>query len=270
MKTKLLFLFVILFTTYVSFGQFEMSLSHTTPQCYEDSFCLINVNVTGGVPPYNFSWNTSGQNSPSLQDVGAGYYSVTITDQTGYSDSIVVTLTAPDPVELVVSPDQTIYEGSFADLIAVGFGGNGGPYTYHWTPGAFTSGEILVNPTITTEYCVYAQDYKGCVSSVACVTVFVVPTNRNETLLPGKQQISVYPNPLSNNGRINLDLRKSGFVKIDVLNPNGEIVEGLYAGNLHVGCYSFDIDANDYRPGVYYYRFTRNRESTTKRFVVLE
>jgi len=47
-----------------------------------DSLGFISLNVTGGVEPYSYSWDT-GSNLSSQSDLAAGQYAVTVTDQVG-------------------------------------------------------------------------------------------------------------------------------------------------------------------------------------------
>ncbi|NNM15252.1 MAG: T9SS type A sorting domain-containing protein, partial [Bacteroidia bacterium] len=49
----------------------------------------VTVNVTGGVPPYNYFWNTNPpQTTQTATNLPAGTYLVQVTDQTGSSSSI--------------------------------------------------------------------------------------------------------------------------------------------------------------------------------------
>ncbi len=55
----------------------------------------IDINVSGGVPPYSYSWtNTSGFNSNSedLQNLYAGTYTIVVTDANGCQESVDITV----------------------------------------------------------------------------------------------------------------------------------------------------------------------------------
>lgn len=63
-----------------SFDCSVMRLSFTVePGGKEDTTTTIYSHVKGGTPPYSYSWNNSGSNA-SIQDVEAGVYAVTVTD----------------------------------------------------------------------------------------------------------------------------------------------------------------------------------------------
>src|SRR5207244_1919888 len=60
------------------------------------SYCdgTITVNVTGGVPPYSYLWNT-GDSTQTIDSLCAGFYSVTVTDSNGCVTTASTTLIAP-------------------------------------------------------------------------------------------------------------------------------------------------------------------------------
>jgi gliding motility-associated-like protein len=68
----------------------------------------------------------------------------------------------------VLPPLQTTYSPTFGDICiggtstftATGILGNGGPYTYTWTPGGINTNTIAVSPTVTTTYTLITSD--GC------------------------------------------------------------------------------------------------------------
>ena len=80
-------------------------------KCNGDTNGSIDFIVTGGTSPYTYSWTTANgsgldANSKSQSGLGAGTYSVTVTDQSGCTKSISYTLTEPD--ELQIAFDDTV------------------------------------------------------------------------------------------------------------------------------------------------------------------
>lgn len=69
---------------------------------YSDIICLnssdgfINLNPSGGTPPYIYSWS-NGAETQNISDVSAGSYSVTVTDNHGceYSENIIINSSVP-------------------------------------------------------------------------------------------------------------------------------------------------------------------------------
>ncbi|MGQ9847228.1 MAG: T9SS type B sorting domain-containing protein [Bacteroidales bacterium] len=103
--------------------------------CYGQQNGSIEINVTGGTPPYHYEWNNHSQ-SQNIYNLTQGSYTVTITDDNNCS--IIQTYTITEPSPLSVSADYTHYlcnsnHDGYINLTVVG----GTPaYTYVWNNGA--------------------------------------------------------------------------------------------------------------------------------------
>jgi gliding motility-associated-like protein/uncharacterized repeat protein (TIGR01451 family) len=155
--------------------------STTALSCFGDQTASITVTtVTGGQESnYTYTLNTilstpssSGpQTSNTFTDLGAGTYTVTITD--GFDcemTSLDIVIGEPTPIEarLVLTTTQTCFTESTLTLSATGGTGN---YTYSddstfaTTLGAFTSSTIITVSEGTYVY--YVRDANGCISDVS-------------------------------------------------------------------------------------------------------
>ncbi|MCC6724281.1 MAG: HYR domain-containing protein [Saprospiraceae bacterium] len=65
------------------------------PSCPSDESGFISVNVAGGTLPYSIEW-TNGTSGNSINHIGAGTYSLQVTDAIGCTTSFVQVLTATD------------------------------------------------------------------------------------------------------------------------------------------------------------------------------
>ena len=97
----------------------------------------IDVTVTGGTGIYTYAWNT-GDTSEDLSDLGAGVYSVVVTDENGCSVSIEVEITESDAMTISsTNSDYTGYgvscNGASDGFIDVTVTGGTGNYTYQWS-----------------------------------------------------------------------------------------------------------------------------------------
>lgn len=70
--------------------------------CAGSSDGALEVNVSGGIEPYSFQWSNGGFGS-SINNLAAGTYEVTISDEAGCRDSISRMLIEPEP--LAISTD---------------------------------------------------------------------------------------------------------------------------------------------------------------------
>ncbi|NRB84818.1 MAG: T9SS type A sorting domain-containing protein, partial [Winogradskyella sp.] len=94
-------------------------------------------------------------------------YTVTVTDDYGFSDTDSVTVTVNETPSITVSEDVFMIEGESTTLSA--FGGD----NYLWSTGE-TSSSITVSPTETTTYTVTSSGSTGC-SATQQITVTVEP-----------------------------------------------------------------------------------------------
>jgi len=68
-----------------------------TPEHCNKSDGSININIFGGIPPYQYNWS-NGVNTANLNNISAGIYNLTVIDANGCSNTINITLTeAPMP-----------------------------------------------------------------------------------------------------------------------------------------------------------------------------
>lgn len=79
---------------------------------------------------------------------------------------------------------------------------------------------------------------------------------------------SIFPNPASSAATVNFNLKKSGIVKISMLNVIGQEVSSINAGNLVAGNNSVSLDVNTLNAGVYFVNITVDGVSTTKKLIV--
>lgn len=79
---------------------------------------------------------------------------------------------------------------------------------------------------------------------------------------------SIFPNPASNSTTVNFDLKKSGVVKMSIVNIVGQEVSRVDAGMLAAGNNSVSLDLNTLKAGVYFVNITIDGISTTKKLTV--
>jgi gliding motility-associated-like protein len=103
--------------------------------CNIDNGGAIDLSVTGGVPPYKYSWS-NGAKTKDLSKIPAGNYLVTVTDSVGCSQSVQYTVNRPPSISINVIPK---IEYCNTDLITAIYtavvSGGVPPYQLTWSMG---------------------------------------------------------------------------------------------------------------------------------------
>ena len=136
--------------------QFDIS----TIPCGASEDGQISVEVSGGVPEYQFIWST-GDTKASLGGIGAGDYSLTVTDQNSCQAVDTVNLPANPNLTCHIETVQEVTFGGDGALEVVVLGGTG-PYELLWSTGDTTA---LVDSLDFGGYEVTITDTNGCTTS---------------------------------------------------------------------------------------------------------
>ena len=104
--------------------------------CYEGNDGFIDLDVSGGTPPYEYSW-AGGELTSSLQDVTAGEYFVTVTDANECVIEADFVLNHPDELIIELTVVDATCEATDGSISAQVTGGTS-PYQYDWDNGGNT------------------------------------------------------------------------------------------------------------------------------------
>jgi gliding motility-associated-like protein len=148
-------------TTTSVYGAYNVS-------CYGSTNGTIDLSVNGGLAPYSYVWSNSAT-SQDLNVLGAGTYSVNITDLNGCTASASSIVTQPD--SLIASINSISNYNGFAiscngasnGSIDAGVSGGMTPYDYAWSNGAATQDLLLISGG---NYTLIVTDSNDCVATV--------------------------------------------------------------------------------------------------------
>lgn len=158
-------------------GSPSMSVTNVTPvSCFGGSNGTATVNVTMGTSPYTIVWGTNPQQTgTTANNLPAGTYPVTATDQNGCSVSQNVTITEPILLTGVIShTDITCTATSPNGTVSIVPSGGVAPYTYAWNTVPPQNTALATGLNIGT-YTVTLTDANGC-EFIASDTVGRQPT----------------------------------------------------------------------------------------------
>jgi outer membrane protein OmpA-like peptidoglycan-associated protein len=127
--------------------------------CNGDNKGAIDVNVTGGIPPYSYKWS-NGATTQDITGLKAGTYTLFVSDSYNCKDSIVVEVSEPPKLNVVVdSVADILCYGFKKGSVAISVKGGVEPYKYSWSNGATTQ-DIVDVPAGT--YSVLVSDANNC------------------------------------------------------------------------------------------------------------
>ncbi len=144
-------------------GALTLQTTATDALCFGSATGSALVSVTGGIPPYQYSWS-SGQSVASASGLQAGTHTVTITDANGCTSSAGATVSEPPPVLIqpVVVP-VSCFGGTNGSITLTVTGGTGN-YTYLWSTGSGNGASA--QSLVAGNYTVTVTDANACSTSL--------------------------------------------------------------------------------------------------------
>lgn len=203
------------------------NVSHNSSYCGGNG--VIELNVSGGFPPYSYEWS-NGETTSSIQDLTGGNYSVTVSDDANNSQTLNFTINdigIPMTVNLFATHETA---SNADDGTAVGEVSGGLPgYSYLWSNGETTQLIENLSPGI---YHVTVTDNAACTESAEviinafeCEDLILEITTSNPSCVG------------SCNGLINIIQIVNGTAPFTYLWSNGAntpSITNLCAGEYHV------------------------------------
>jgi len=174
---------------------FEITPKH--PACFGNKDGALKAEVhAGGTSPFTFAWSNqvfSAENSP----LGAGTYTLTITEGTGCTHIAEFVLLQPDSLVFeLLAIEPTCFGDTDGALQAVIHSGGTGPFSFEWSNLIYSA----ENPGLGAgAYALMITDANGCTHALE--TILEAPDSLY--LVPGSVQ---HPTQGENNGSIQVSL----------------------------------------------------------------
>ncbi len=140
-----------------------INISHTSVNvlCHGDNTGSAALTVTGGTPAYQYTWSPNVGTGPSITNLYAGTYYVTVQDNVGCTVLDTIAITEPDSalqITVMNVTNVTCNNGNNGS-IDISVAGGTSPYTYHWSNG-FTTQNL--NNLIAGNYIITVTDANNC------------------------------------------------------------------------------------------------------------
>jgi gliding motility-associated-like protein len=165
-------------TAQLAFGQFPLS-------CFGATDATIQTLTSGGTTAYQYAWSVAGQTGAVLSNIGAGTYTVTITDANQCTVTGSATVIAPPPLSFGISIESVECGEDVATALIIPSGG-ATPFTVK-VDGVSTFGGLM--PSIPDgQHLVEISDAYGCTADTTVVVdlppvpVITLPTEETVSL----------------------------------------------------------------------------------------
>jgi hypothetical protein len=195
----------------IDIGPFEApALSWAQPpvsnaSCSSSATGSIVLQTTDACLPYTITWSDGINTGTQLDNLPAGTYTITITDQKG--DQIIDTIT----IEAVVlpGPDAFTIVKTSCDTCANGqivFSGNHSDWSFSWSNGASTG---TITQLLAGEYTCTITQTDGC---TVMYSFMVEATSSTDDVIVSK--LSLWPNPGTDNLHIEVPQEAQGWLVV--------------------------------------------------------
>jgi len=158
--------------------------SVTQPSCFGFNDGNASVSVTGGLPPYSFTWNTVPvQQVATATDLHGGNYIVTVTDNNNCTVEKSVFINQPAELYSSLEVINASCYGYDDGKIIVSTTGGTVPYYYSWNNGQTNN---IATQLITGNYDVIIEDKNGCADTLNAVVAQpdeLIVTGKYDTLM---------------------------------------------------------------------------------------
>ncbi len=164
----------------------------------------IAISVSGGTGNKTYLWS-NGVTTSTINNLGAGNYSVTVTDAAGCTANASYTISVPQAIAITGTANTVSCFGANNGSILVSATGGNGNKTFSWNNGAIGAG---INNLSAGVYTVTATDASGCAASqsftVNSPSAIVLNGNVSEVQCFGDNDGSISVSANGGSGTINI------------------------------------------------------------------
>jgi hypothetical protein len=129
-----------------------------TPASCANSNGAIDLEVSGGNPPYSFNWN-SGDTAEDINNIPSGVYTVIVTDSNECQTQTSFYVSETSPINIRATTNKPACYETNAGIITLEVSNGTPPYSYEWSTGDTTQN---LSELESGQYTVTVTDAEGC------------------------------------------------------------------------------------------------------------
>ena len=199
-------------------------------KCKDGFDAHIDLSVSGGTAPYRYNWSNSLQ-TEDLQNLTAGFYSVTVLDTNDCSVIDTITILEPKTALVMENEHNHIYcKGGNNGFINLNVSGGVPFYNFLWSNGAVTED---INQLTAGDYSVLLTDKNGCE-----ITQTISIEEPQHSLVFNNVDVNHILCHENNTGAITLEVN-GGVTPYEIRWSNNETTENIQ--NLFSGIYTITV-----------------------------
>jgi hypothetical protein len=237
----------------------ELTATVADASCNGDEDGSIMAMGAGGMMPYTYSIDGGApQANGTFDDLAAGDYDVTVTDDNGCS--VTETITVTEPAALTVDSDVVGDDGSGNGEIDITVTGGTPNYSYEWSgPGGFSSTSQDIDGLDGGSYTVTVTDENDCE-----ITETIVVSTGIEEFFNGIT-VEVYPNPSNGEFVLTLSGMNGETINLNIVDALGRNVINTQLNG--AGVVRHDINLNNVEGGVYFLQLVADGAAHVTRLI---
>lgn len=241
-----------------------VAIPSASPAICNGSFTgTASVAVSGGTPPYTYSWNSAPiRTTATATGLKKGTYTCTITDSKGCLKFATAVVTEPPSIVLSISKTNVTIFGGNNGTATANVSGGVSPYAYLWSNGQTTQ---IASALVAGTYTVTVTDFNGCTKTKSIN--ITQPVARLAFSQVTDVHSVVYPNPTNGKVMVQFDEAVLETVTVEIINVTGEQV---YQTSLKVNTDSnlFELNLFTLSKGVYTIKYRTSHNQWHEKLIV--
>ncbi|NUQ23308.1 MAG: hypothetical protein HUU34_05100 [Saprospiraceae bacterium] len=241
-------------------------LALNNPVCPGDTGGSAGIqSIEGGNGSYGIGWST-GATGGSIEQLGAGQYAVTISEEDGCDIALSFTLADPEGLAITGIDISPSVGGEANGSIQLALSGGVAPFVYEWYVGqdlVASTDEPVLPGALAGDYSLQVTDGNGCTYIFGPFTIDNITSTNNKGI---NCLLDIMPNPTSGPITLAWELPTDKRVDLYLVSVDGR--SWRLARNLPAKAEAYHVSLQAWPAGVYTLRWSDGMQQWKKKAVI--